>query len=70
MEGKCPHCDENIDSLQMKGIESKDQLGAAWKTAIFVCPKCTKVISAGFDTAHHWNELFDRIRKLVEEILG
>jgi transcription initiation factor IIE alpha subunit len=70
MEGKCPHCDATIDRLQVKGIESEDQLGTVWKTAIFVCPKCAKVVSAGFDTAHYSNELFDKVRNLVEQILG
>jgi len=45
----CPHCDSRITNLTLEEVTSSVFMGTQWKTIVYVCPHCKKIISAQID---------------------
>lgn len=48
---KCPHCEEFILTINVMPIDASGPGGKKWKSAIFSCGRCHKVIGTSFDAA-------------------
>lgn len=49
MSGICAHCGEPITSLAVLPVEGIGPDGRTLESVTFSCPRCGRVISAGFD---------------------
>ena len=46
----CPHCGAGIGSLNIKAVEAAIPFETTrWKTIVFGCPTCQKVVAAQMD---------------------
>ena len=62
MYGKCPACGEYVTSLDVSKIDAHAPSGKTLHGAVFSCPRCQIVLSAGMDPVALAHDLADLIR--------
>jgi hypothetical protein len=65
MSGTCPFCNSLITSLRVNPVDATEISGQTWKSAIFTCPICSKIIGAAFDQTVHTNFIIAEIKKWI-----
>ena len=46
---RCPHCNSNITHFNLQEMSASAFMGKQWRTVVYVCPQCEKIISAQID---------------------
>jgi hypothetical protein len=47
--GKCPSCTKIMHIIKIETIDVQEGFSKKWKGAVFQCPHCSTVLSAGMD---------------------
>ncbi len=63
MAAKCPYCNEQISNLIIQDTISSLPFGSQWKTLMFLCPSCQKILSTQIDPIAIRNEIVNAIRQ-------
>lgn len=64
MSALCPHCGKIVTSMNVIPMDAKDGPNKTWKSAVFTCPFCRKILGASFDQISHTNSILEEIKKL------
>jgi len=50
MLGKCPHCNGMVSHINLVPVSGSAFLGETeWKTVLYTCPLCQKILSVSID---------------------
>ena len=58
---KCPKCDKNITEIIASPVNARDS-STSLKGAVYTCPHCHVILSAGADPYALANEIVRRLR--------
>ncbi len=65
MAGICPHCENMVSSIKVEIVDSIEPSGNIWKSALFSCPHCSKVLNVSFDATSHTKHIINQIKKNI-----
>ncbi len=65
MASVCPDCDNTASTVKAEFVKAFEPLGTPWKSALFSCPRCGKVLNASFDMTSHAKYIIDQVTKNV-----
>jgi len=65
MAGVCPHCNNTISTVRIELVDSIELSGTSWKSALFTCPNCSKVLNVSFDATSHTKHIIDEVTKNI-----
>lgn len=66
MAGICPHCENMVSNVNVELVDSTEPSGKSWKSALFSCPHCRKVLNVSFDATSQSEYIIDRITKNIK----
>ncbi|MGB6371157.1 MAG: hypothetical protein WBF68_09015 [Atribacterota bacterium] len=46
---KCPHCNKPVLRVNLDEVKSSVVFGASWRTILYSCPHCQKVLNVQID---------------------
>jgi len=69
MAGKCPYCDNVVSSVRIELVNSIEPSGKSWKSALFSCPICMKVLNVSFDATSHSKHIIDQVTKNITDLI-
>ena len=46
---KCPHCNKPVLRVNLDEVESSVVFGTSWRTILYSCPLCQKVLNVQID---------------------
>jgi len=65
MSGTCPHCDNIISDVKVELVNALETSGRSWKSAMFICPRCSKILNICFDATTHTQHIIDQVTKNI-----
>lgn len=65
MAGICPHCENMVSSVKVELVNSIESSGSNWKSALFSCPHCNKVLNISFDATSHTKHIIKQVTKNI-----
>ena len=58
---KCPYCEKFLLRVNLDEVESSGLFGIAWRTILYSCPSCQKVLNAQIDPIALRTEIVEAI---------
>ncbi|RKY08808.1 MAG: hypothetical protein DRP65_08625 [Planctomycetota bacterium] len=65
MDSVCPHCENIVSSAKVELVDSVETFGTRWKSALFSCPHCNKVLNVSFDITSHAKHIIEQVTKNI-----
>lgn len=65
MSGTCPYCNNIISDVKVELVNASEPLGNSWKSAMFTCPTCRKILSVSFDATAHTERIIEQVTENI-----
>lgn len=65
MAAICPHCNQMVSTVKVELVDAVEPMGTSWKSALFSCPSCSKVLNVNFDVTSHTRKIIDEVTRNI-----
>lgn len=62
MGGKCPYCNGIVTRIQLVEVPSSAFMGREWRTLLYTCPLCQKILSTSIDPIAIQSDIINAIK--------
>lgn len=67
---KCPYCNQNIITINIKAIPIYNEFGVEWKWVTYTCPnlKCNSILSVWIDPIALKNDTVNEVINRLKQV--